>query len=192
MCPSRSSLSCATGDPTSRKILPAVYNLRRSGSLPAETAVIGFSRRPLSDDDFRSMMRESVTANSRVKVEDGCGTTSPRGSSTSRATSRGSRSVPRARRTTEQIDAARGTRANRLFYLATPPAAYEDIIANVGHSGLNRHGGAEGWSRIVIEKPFGHDLDLAGHLNDALVKKSSTRPRSIASTTTWARRPYAT
>src|SRR5436190_14981053 len=61
----------ATGDLTSRKILPAVYNLRRSGLLPAETSVVGFSRRPLSDEEFRTQMRKSVEENSRVKVEAG-------------------------------------------------------------------------------------------------------------------------
>ncbi len=160
----------ATGDLTSRKILPAIYNLRRSGLLPAETAVVGFSRRPLTDDDFRSMMRDSVTANSRVKVEDGLwhdfaeGIFYQPGEFADRAAYR------ELAERLEQIDAARGTRANRLFYLATPPAAYEEIIANLGHSGLNRNGEREGWSRIVIEKPFGHDLESAGQLNDALVK----------------------
>ena len=70
----------------------------------------------------------------------------------------------------EQIDAARGTRGNRLFYLATPPSAYEEIVANLGHAGLNRQGDREGWARIVVEKPFGHDLASAGELNDSLVK----------------------
>src|ERR1051325_7009770 len=61
----------ATGDLTSRKILPPVYNLRRSGLLPAETTVLGFSRRPLSDDDFRKQMADSCANFSRVKVEPG-------------------------------------------------------------------------------------------------------------------------
>src|SRR4029077_9812173 len=61
----------ATGDLTSRKILPAIYNLRRAGLLPAETSVVGFSRRPLSDQEFRESMRTSVEENSRVKVEAG-------------------------------------------------------------------------------------------------------------------------
>ena len=71
----------------------------------------------------------------------------------------------------EQIDAARGTRGNKLFYLATPPSAYEEIIANLGRVGLQQQGDhGEGWSRIVVEKPFGHDLDSAVELNDSLVK----------------------
>jgi len=160
----------ATGDLTSRKILPAIYNLRRSGLLPPETAVLGFSRRPLTDEDFRAQMRESVAANSRVKVESGlwddfaAGIFYQPGEFGDRAAYR-----DLAERL-EQIDAARGTRGNRLFYLATPPSAYEEIVSNLGRVKLHRQGERLGWARIVVEKPFGHDLASAGALNDALVE----------------------
>ncbi len=159
----------ATGDLTARKIMPAVYNLRRSGLLPAETSVLGFSRRPLSDDDFRKMMNESVSANSRVKVEQGLWDDFASGLFYQPGEF-GDRTAYRdlAERL-EQIDAARGTRGNRLFYLATPPSAYEQIVGNLGRVGLHKQGEHEGWARIVVEKPFGHDLDSARELNDALV-----------------------
>ena len=159
----------ATGDLTQRKILPAIYNLRRAGLLPTETSVIGFSRRPLSDDDFRRSMREAVEAHSRVKVEDGLwddfddGLFYQRGDFADRSAFR-----DLAERL-EQVDAARGTRGNRLFYLATPPSAYEEIIENLGKVGLDREGEHEGWARIVVEKPFGHDLESAISLNNALI-----------------------
>ncbi len=159
----------ATGDLTSRKILPAIYNLRRAGLLPSETSVVGFSRRPLSDEDFRKMTRESLDTHSRVKVEEGLwhdfaesifyepGQFSDRSAYRDLA------------ERLEQIDAARGTRGNRLFYLATPPSAYEEIVENIGRAALNKQGGREGWARIVVEKPFGHDLESARQLNDALM-----------------------
>jgi len=159
----------ATGDLTSRKILPAIYNLRRAGLLPPETSVVGFSRRPLSDEDFRKMTRESLDAHSRVKPEEGLwhdfaesifyepGQFSDRAAYKDLA------------ERLEQIDAARGTRGNRLFYLATPPSAYEEIVENIGRAGLNKQGEREGWARIVVEKPFGHDLESARALNDALM-----------------------
>src|SRR5688500_2049764 len=59
----------ATGDLTGRKILPAIYNLRRAGLLPAETSLVGYSRRPFTDDQFREMMRKSADQYSRIKVE---------------------------------------------------------------------------------------------------------------------------
>ena len=159
----------ATGDLTSRKILPAVYNLRRAGLLPAETSVVGFSRRPLSDDEFRKTTRESLEVHSRVKPEEGIW----HDFAESIFYEPGQFSDHNAYRDLserlEQIDAARGTRGNRLFYLATPPSAYEEIVQNLGHAGLNKQGDREGWARIVVEKPFGHDLESARKLNDALM-----------------------
>jgi glucose-6-phosphate 1-dehydrogenase len=159
----------ATGDLTSRKILPAIYNLRRAGLLPPETTVVGFSRRPLSDDDFRKMTRESLDAHSRVKPEEGLWHDFAEGIFYEPGHFAEKSAYRDLAERLEQIDAARGTRGNRLFYLATPPSAYEEIVANLGRAGLNKQGDREGWSHIVVEKPFGHDLDSAIHLNDALV-----------------------
>jgi glucose-6-phosphate 1-dehydrogenase len=161
----------ATGDLTSRKIMPAIYNLRRAGLLPAETSVVGFSRRPLTDAVFRQEMRESVEANSRVKVENGLwndfaeGIFYQPGDFADRAAFR------ELAERLEQIDAARGTRGNKLFYFATPPSAYEEIIANLGRAGLHVQGAdGKGWARVVVEKPFGHDLESAIELNNSLLK----------------------
>ena len=160
----------ATGDLTSRKILPAIYNLRRSGLLPAETTVLGFSRRPLSDDDFRKLMAESCANFSRVKVEPGLWQDFAAGVFYQQGDFADKSAYKDLAERLEQIDAARGTRSNRLFYLATPPSAYEEIVANLGRVGLNKEGEREGWCRIVVEKPFGHDLASAGALNEALLK----------------------
>jgi glucose-6-phosphate 1-dehydrogenase len=159
----------ATGDLTSRKILPAIYNLRRAGLLPPETSVLGFSRRPLSDADFRTMTRESLDVHSRVKPEEGLWHDFAEGIFYEPGEFSDKTAYRDLAERLEQIDAARGTRMNRLFYLATPPSAYEEIVANIGHAGLNKQGEREGWARIVVEKPFGHDLESARHLNDALI-----------------------
>ena len=181
----------ATGDLTSRKILPAIYNLRRAGLLPAETTVVGFSRRQLTDEDFRKITRQSLDEHSRVKVEEGLwhdfaeGIFYEPGQFAERSAYR-----DLAERL-EQIDAARGTRGNRLFYLATPPSAYEEIVENLGKVGLSRQGEREGWARIVVEKPFGHDLESAVKLNDALVSVFD-ESQIYRIDTTWARKPSAT
>jgi glucose-6-phosphate 1-dehydrogenase len=160
----------ATGDLTSRKILPAIYNLRRAGLLPAETTFVGYSRRPFTDDQFRKMMRESADQHSRVKPEQALWDDFAEGIfyQSGQFADRGAFRDLAER--LEQIDAARGTRGNRLFYLATPPSAYEEIVENLGRVRLNRQGEREGWARIVVEKPFGHDLESAGELNDALMQ----------------------
>ena len=161
----------ATGDLTSRKILPAIYNLRRAGLLPAETSVVGFSRRPLSDQDFRAGMRGSVEENSRVKVESGLWNDFAEGIFYQPGQFADRSAYRELAERLEQIDAARGTRSNKLFYLATPPSAYEEIIANLGRVGLQQQGDhGEGWVRIVVEKPFGHDLQSAVELNDSLIR----------------------
>ena len=160
----------ATGDLTSRKILPAIYNLRRTGLLPPETAVLGFSRRPLTDEDFRTLMRESLGEHSRVKVEDGLWHDFAEGIHYQPGEFGEKAAYRDLAERLEQIDAARGTRGNRLFYLATPPSAYAEIVANLGRVGLHKQGDREGWSRLVVEKPFGRDLASAGELNDAIVQ----------------------
>ena len=159
----------ATGDLTHRKILPAIYNLRRAGLLPAETAVLGFARRPLTDAQFRDMARDGVNQFSRVKVEEGLWKDFAEGIYYQPGQFADRPAYRDLAERLEQIDAARGTRGNRLYYLATPPSAYEEIVDNIGHVGLQREGDREGWARIVVEKPFGHDLASAGKLNDALV-----------------------
>ncbi|MEO6349757.1 MAG: glucose-6-phosphate dehydrogenase [Candidatus Limnocylindrales bacterium] len=160
----------ATGDLTSRKILPAIYNLRRAGLLPAETSVVGYSRRPFTDTEFRDMMRKSVESHSRVKVEAALWDDFAEGIFYQPGQFADQGAFRDLSERLEQIDAARGTRGNRLFYLATPPSAYEEIVQNLGRVGLHHQGERQGWSRIVVEKPFGHDQESAGNLNDALVR----------------------
>jgi glucose-6-phosphate 1-dehydrogenase len=156
----------ATGDLAHRKILPAIYNLRRAGLLPPETTVLGVSRRPYSDEAYAAEMREAVERHSRSPVE----TALWEDFATSIHYQQGDFADPasysRLADRIEQIDSAAGCRGNVLFYLATPPSAYPDIIANMGATGLHRRPGA--WSRIVVEKPFGHDLASARDLNDAV------------------------
>jgi glucose-6-phosphate 1-dehydrogenase len=159
----------ATGDLTARKILPAIYNLRRAGLLPPETTVVGFSRRPLSDDDYRNLAHEALNSHSRVPVEDALWEDFAQGIFYHAGQFGERKDFRDLAERIEEIDAARGTRGNRLFYLATPPSAYADIVSNIGRVGLDRQGEREGWARIVVEKPFGHDLASAGELNDALM-----------------------
>jgi glucose-6-phosphate 1-dehydrogenase len=158
----------ATGDLAQRKILPAIYNLRRAGLLPPESAILGFSRRPLSDDAYRDFAAKAVKAHSRIEVEAGLWRDFAEGLFYQQGEFDDGPAFRALEERLEQVDAARGTHGNRLYYLATPPSAYPDIVGNMGKVGLDRQ--REGWARIVIEKPFGHDLDSARDLNDAVMK----------------------
>ncbi|MFO1539782.1 MAG: glucose-6-phosphate dehydrogenase [Chloroflexota bacterium] len=158
----------APGDLAHRTILPALYNLRRAGLLPPETGVIAYARRPYSDTAFRDEMRAAVEKHSRNPVEPGLWDDF----AASIHYQQGDFTDPAAYRALaeriEQVDATAGTRGNILFYLATQPSAYPEIVANLGAAGLARR--ATGWSRIVVEKPFGHDVASARALNDTVMR----------------------
>jgi glucose-6-phosphate 1-dehydrogenase len=158
----------ATGDLSHRRILPAFYNLRRAGLLPPETSIVGYARRPYSDGAYATEMREAVTRHSRNPVEAAIWDDFARTIHYQQGDFKDAAGYTRLATRLDQIDAAAGARGNRLFYLATPPSAYEDIVAGLAAAGLTRR--ADSWTRIVIEKPFGHDLASGRHLNDAVMR----------------------
>ena len=157
----------ATGDLSHRKIFPAFYNLRRAGLLPLETSIVGYARRSYSDQDFAEEMREAVSEFSRNRVETALWDDFAQTIHYQQGVFGEPADYARLAERLDQIDAAAGCRGNRLFYLATPPSAYEDIVANLGAAGLADREGS--WSRIVIEKPFGQDLESGHDLNDAVM-----------------------
>jgi len=157
----------ATGDLAHRKILPALYNLRRAGLLPPESGVVAFARRPYSDADYRREMRASVEHHSRNPLEPALWEDFASGIHYQQGEFGDLASYRALAERLEQVDAAAGTRSNVLFYLATPPSAYPEIVANLGAAQLQSR--ETGWSRIVIEKPFGHDLSSARALNDEVM-----------------------
>jgi glucose-6-phosphate 1-dehydrogenase len=158
----------ATGDLAHRKILPAVYNLRRAGLLPQESAVLGFARRPYTDDAYRNEMKTAVQKFSRNPVEPALWDDFAEGLYYQAGQFGNPDDYRNLADRIEQIDSARGTRGNILFYLATPPSAYPEIVANLGTVRL--HDESQGWARVVVEKPFGHDLSSAIDLNNALME----------------------
>ncbi len=157
----------ATGDLAHRKILPALYNLRRAGLLPPESGVVAFARRPYSDDEYRREMRASVEQHSRNPLEPALWDDFAAGIHYQQGDFADPASYKALAERLEQVDAAAGTRGNVLFYLATPPSAYAEIVANLGAANLQTR--ENGWCRIVIEKPFGHDLASARDLNDKVM-----------------------
>jgi glucose-6-phosphate 1-dehydrogenase len=157
----------ATGDLSHRKIFPAFYNIRRAGLLPVETSIVGYSRRPYTDEAFVTEMHEAVREHSHNPVEKALWDDFAQMIHYQQGDFGDPASYERLAERLDQIDVAAGCRGNRLFYLATPPSAYEEIVANLGRVGLAQRPGA--WSRIVIEKPFGHDLESGRHLNDAVM-----------------------
>lgn len=154
----------ASGDLARRKLGPALHSLACEGLLPSQTRIVGVARSVLSDAEFRERIYEGVEAYSRLKPaqctlwEDSADRyTYISGGYDDPAT------YERLAQHLVALDASNGTRGNHLFYLSTPPFLYPIIVEQLGRAGLNRSG--SGWTRIIIEKPFGHDLESAQQLN---------------------------
>jgi len=161
----------ATGDLMKRMLMPAMWNLRLEDMLPANFAIVGFSRTEMTDDEFRTGMRESVDEFSRTGKA-----TEPLWSDFAKHLSY----VPgdfddtacfhKLRETLERNDRELGTAGNRLFYLSTPPSIFAKIVDQLDQAGLGPADNPQGWSRIIIEKPFGTDLESARALQTEVQK----------------------
>jgi glucose-6-phosphate 1-dehydrogenase len=154
----------ASGDLTQRKLVPALHSLACDDLLHPDTRVIGVARSSLSDLDFHDRLYEGVTEYARLEPRI-CELWSDFAPKVSYLA--GNYDDPDTYRRLGArlagLDAEAGTGGNRLFYLATPPTLYPAIIEQLGRSGLNHDN--SGWTRIIIEKPFGHDLASARQLN---------------------------
>jgi len=150
----------ATGDLTWRKLVPALYNNYVKGRLDGCAHVIGFARRTMTDEEFRTRLREGVTTFSPNSFTD----LNWNGFAGKLTYFQGDLEIPADySRLKETLDALEIIPANRLYYLATSPDYYLGAIENLGAAGLADQSG--GWRRVVIEKPFGTDLPSAQSLN---------------------------
>ena len=154
----------ALGDLTKRKLIPALYNLASSNLLAPEFTVVGIGRDPLSDEAFRDRLRADLTEFATVPIEPATADwlferlyyvagdfTDP------------DLYVRLGKRLTE-VDAEHGNHGDYLFYLAIPPSFFDDVVGNLGTAGLLKEGEGH-WRRLVVEKPFGRDVESARALN---------------------------
>jgi glucose-6-phosphate 1-dehydrogenase len=153
----------ASGDLSKRKLIPALYQLHHGGFLPERFAVVGFSRSPMSDDEFRQAMIEGVRehASESASLEE----TLLRALHYQPGNADDPKSFQALRERIESLEQGLGLPGNRLFYLSVAPEFFTTIISNLTGSGLIHPRGAEAWSRVIIEKPFGTDLESARKLN---------------------------
>ena len=158
----------ATGDLTHRKLVPAVYNLAADGDLPPGSVVIGFARRDKSDEAFRQEMEEATRKFSRQPVQDELWNSFAQNLYYHRSDFDNDEGYKSLAGKIAQLDKEHGLGGRRMFYLAAGPEQFEPIISRLKSSGLNEPGADGGWSRVVVEKPFGTDLPSARHLNDVV------------------------
>ncbi len=152
----------ATGDLMHRKLLPALFHLGQKGLLRKKSLILGAGRRSgITDEDFRQQARESLAA-AGVPIDDPASrwcSSCLHYQSIGKGTEEDYRSLGRR---IEELEQTHGLPGNRAFYLALPPAAFPPTISGLAQAGLNQ---SKGWTRLVIEKPFGHDLASARELN---------------------------
>lgn len=167
----------ASGDLTRRKLLPALYALMHDDLLPDRFAVIGFARREKDHQAFRDEMGKAVEQYARLRpVKPEVWDRLARGLYYVAAAFEEPAGYERLRTLLADVDHRHGTGGYRLYYLATPPSAYAEIVARLGAAGLVSETGeapydttpapkTRGCCRIIVEKPFGHDLATATALN---------------------------
>jgi glucose-6-phosphate 1-dehydrogenase len=156
----------ANGDLTKRKLMPALYRLAYDRRLSAGFAVLGISRTPLSDDDFRGRMLDAVKEFSEdTKFDEDVWRGFAEGLFYVAGDLNDEALYSRVAAKLGEIEAARHTGGNVLFYLSIQPSQYAPAALNLGKAGLGK---GNGWRRLIVEKPFGHDLASARELSERL------------------------
>jgi glucose-6-phosphate 1-dehydrogenase len=164
--PSTLVLLGATGDLAHRKVVPALYQLWRTNLLPHEFVVLAIGRRDYDDEALRAEYRASLEKYSRVlPLDEAAWRSFSSRIRYQRCDFGDAAGFDRLAKVLEEIDREQNSRGNHLYYLATQPSAFADIVAQLGRVGLDHERHEGGWRRIVIEKPFGHDLQSAIRLN---------------------------
>jgi glucose-6-phosphate 1-dehydrogenase len=159
----------ATGDLAKRKLIPALYRLVQERLLPAEFAIVGLGRTPMTDEEFREKMKASVVEFSESKsVDEEVWRSFAEGIQYLPSNIDQAESYAELARRLAEVDAARGTQGNRLFYLSVAPEFYAEAVKQLGEAGLTKQG--KGWVRVIIEKPFGTSLESAQELNRQILK----------------------
>jgi glucose-6-phosphate 1-dehydrogenase len=165
-----------TGDLARKKLMPAVYDLANRGLLPPGFALVGFARRDYTNQDFAQIVHDSVKEHARTPFRE----------EVWHQLAEGFRFVPgdltddeafkRLRETVDELDVTRGTGGNHAFYLSIPPGLFPEVVRQLSEHGLTDEIPGS-WRRVVIEKPFGHDLKSARELNR--VVESVFPPESV-------------
>jgi glucose-6-phosphate 1-dehydrogenase len=162
----------ASGDLAHRKLLPALYKLAQDNVLPKDCYIVGVGRTRLSNDQFQSSIKDSIQ---KASATNGLGKIAPdvleafihrctylTGDYNDSQLYRGMKNE------LDALDQARHIPGRRIFYLSTPPSLYEIIPHHLWEVGLSRPQDKDGWVRLVVEKPYGRDLDSAIHLTQTL------------------------
>ena len=163
----------AAGDLTKRLLIPALYNLAHHNLLPPDFALVGLARNPMTDEEFRQAMHKAIDESARVgKVEPAIWENIEKRLYYVTGAFDDTAAYARLKELLAQCDRDWHTRGNYLYYLATPPTFFGDIVSQLGVADLAQEHEAvgQGWRRVIIEKPFGRDLESAQALNRTVLR----------------------
>jgi glucose-6-phosphate 1-dehydrogenase len=157
----------AVGDLTKRKLLPALYNLKAIGLLPKEFAVVAVARRDKTHEGFREEQTRNIHEFATTRVDQTLWAELRAAMYYHEGDLSDAAAYTRLATLLEDVGQRHGTGGNALFYLAVPPSLFGEVVRRLGAVGLLRQEGAA-WRRVIVEKPFGHDLESARALSAEL------------------------
>ena len=159
----------ASGDLTARKLVPALYDLAAQRLLPLEFAVVGISRTEMSHEEFRKRLRGALDKQRSGQVSDDVWESFSKSLFYLPGDSKNPKTYEELKRFLEKLDSERDTEGNRVYYLSSSPSLFSTIVERLGEAGMNEEENG-GYSRLVIEKPFGRDLESARELNSEILR----------------------
>jgi glucose-6-phosphate 1-dehydrogenase len=161
----------ASGDLARRKVVPALYDLAAHGGLAERYAIVGFARTAMTEDAYRTGAGVAARTISEVgPIDDAKWAAFAKSLAYVSGDYDDDAAYTKLAARLTQLDRAQNLQGNRLFYLATPPEVYPQIIGQLGRAGLARPAGRNSWVRIIIEKPYGRDLASARKLNQQVLE----------------------
>jgi glucose-6-phosphate 1-dehydrogenase len=155
-----------TGDLARKKLIPAVYDLANRGLLPAGFVLLGFARRDFGDEGFEELAKKAAQKGARTEFRESTWSRLCESIKFLPGSFDDDHAFDTLAQTLRDLDSTHGTQGNAAFYLSIPPASFPTVLKQMQRTGMADDREAGGWRRVVVEKPFGHDLPSSKALND--------------------------
>ena len=155
-----------TGDLARKKLLPAVYDLHSRGLLPTDFVLVGFARRDWTDGDFEDMARDAARTGARTPWREELWSRLAANIRFVPGSFDDDNAFDELSRVLDEMRDSHGIKGNAAFYLSIPPSAFPVVLKQLQRTGMADNGKSGGWRRVVVEKPFGTDLESSRELND--------------------------
>ena len=155
-----------TGDLARKKLMPAIYDLANRGLLPADFALLGFARRDWGDGDFAALAKKAAKTHARTQWNDDVWRRLNENLQFVPGSFDDDQAFDALAETLDNLRNTHGIKGNAAFYLSIPPAMFPVVLKQMDRTGMASNARSGGWRRVVVEKPFGHDLESARELNE--------------------------